>query len=138
MYHNDFVFIICFIVNLQKCLKYTKPIEIIGYPLIKEEMAITAKHLQHLHLSIFNIGSRKPIFECVDYFFEINPTTVCSFVTWFRVQTRKSDVIIRRWRLRHTFSRKTVTYCTLQKETDLVTCRQQVDTDLSTGFKTTC
>lgn len=116
----------------------TKPIEIIGYLLIKEEMAITARHLQYLHLSKFNIGSRKPISECVDYFFEINPTTICSFATTFLLQTRKSDVIIRRWRLRHIFSMKTVNYCTLKNENDLVTCRQRVDTNLSTGFKTTC
>lgn len=70
--------------------------------------------MQYLHFAIFFMGSRKPIFKSIDNFFKIHSTTVFSYVTFFRVQTRKTDVIVRSWWLRQTFSIKTAIFWTLK------------------------
>lgn len=70
--------------------------------------------MQYLHFATFFMWSRKPIFKSIDYFFKIHSTTVSSYPTFFRVQTRKTDVIVRSWWLRQTFSIKTAIFWTLK------------------------
>lgn len=74
---------------------------------------------QYLHFATFFMWSRKPIFKSSDYFFKIHSTTVFSNDTCFRVQTRKTDVIVRSWWLRQTFSIKTASLWTLKNVIEL-------------------